>query len=203
MPVGTYTWQWQEMLKGRGGSDTWIGSTHGGWSFAVNTNYYLPDPVNGVEMSILGSPYYYSHMTAAQASPVPNSQLQTNAFFDFSSGYVQNCINIYSSDTADLALLGSGGSAYAAANRARILSDAIPALTLPTGANKIPILSPPSNPVERNFDLTSTAFQNGWPVARLANIQENNNWHHSDFDYVAYPFTHKLFDAIINNGNLK
>jgi hypothetical protein len=28
-------------------------------------------------------------------------------------------------------------------------------------------------------------------------------WHHSDFDYVTYPFTHRPFDEIVSDGNLK
>ena len=35
-PVGTYTWAWQEMLKGRGQYDGLISSTHGGWKFNTN-----------------------------------------------------------------------------------------------------------------------------------------------------------------------
>jgi hypothetical protein len=37
----------------------------------------------------------------------------------------------------------------------------------------------------------------------MATDNEAYKWHHSDFDYVAYPFTHKLFDKIVNDGNLK
>jgi hypothetical protein len=97
-----------------------------------------------------------------------------------------------------MALYGSGGSTYAQVNRNRILSDAIPALTLPVGANPVDRLG-----VDRNVDMSATTFENGWPAARLANNLENNKWHHSDFDYVAYPFTHNLFDEIVNDGSLK
>jgi hypothetical protein len=46
LPVGTYVWQWQEMLKGRGGSDEWIGSKHGGWSFNyLSYRSYFPADV--------------------------------------------------------------------------------------------------------------------------------------------------------------
>ncbi len=38
---------------------------------------------------------------------------------------------------------------------------------------------------------------------RSADVREYNKWHHSDFDYFAYPFTHKLFDNIVNTGGLK
>jgi len=96
-------------------------------------------------------------------------------------------------------LLGSSGSTYAQANRDRILSDAIPALTLPVGANPIPAF----NAIHRNFNMQTT-FETGWPSARSnpAN-DEAYKWHHSDFDYVAYPFTYKLFNQIVTSGNLK
>jgi len=98
-------------------------------------------------------------------------------------------------------LLSGDGSAYAQANRNRILSDAIPALTLPVGANLVARLAPQFMP-NKNFNMQEK-FENGWPEARLDSITEGNNWHHSDFVYVAYPFIYKLFDQIVTLGNLK
>jgi hypothetical protein len=89
------------------------------------------------------------------------------------------------------------GSAYAQANRDRVLSDAIPALTLPVGANPIPAL----DAIHRNFDM-QTSFETGWPAARSTGF-EAYKWHHSDFNYVAYPFIYKLFNQIVTSGNLK
>jgi hypothetical protein len=68
------------------------------------------------------------------------------------------------------------------------------------GANPIPALTA----IHRNFNLTSADFQNGWPAARSnPGDDEAFKWHHSDFDYVAYPFTYKLFIQITTSGNLK
>jgi len=175
LPIGCYGFQWQEMLKGRGDSDTWVGSTHGGWRFPPN-EYGDPNP-----------------LPPATANNLPDSTLQQTPVFDFGSSFDR-----ISGPFPDLALLGPDGNAYALAHRDRILSDAIPALTLPVGANPIPAF----NTIHRNFDLTSGNFQNGWPVSRRAG-SEGRNWHHSDFDYVAYPFNHKLFDQIVNTGGLK
>ena len=98
------------------------------------------------------------------------------------------------------------GSAYAQANRDRILSDAIPALTLPVGANPVPKFSPSGQPT-KNLDLQSYNFQNGWPAERgpvqYGSVDAAGEWHHSDFGYVAYPFTHTLFDQIVYLGDLK
>jgi len=183
LPFGTYAWVWQEKGKGTDTSDTFIGSMHGGWAFNLSYYTYNED----------GAPP--THMLASDAASLSNSELQTNAFFDFTSEY-----NGYGVDTADLALYGSGGSSYAQVNRDRILSDAIPALTLPVGANSVTILDQPGRP--HNFNMTSGTFQNGWPLARSTG-DEAYNWHHSDFDYVAYAFTYKLFNQITTLGNLK
>ena len=125
----------------------------------------------------------YTTYTVAMANAIPPSQLQTNAFFDMSV------------DTA-LFTTSSSGSTYAQANRNRILSDAIPAVTLPIGAN--PVADP--GIVALNFDMK--ANENGWPLGRLEQ-SEGANWHHSDIRVVAYPFTYKVFNEIVNDGGLK
>ena len=135
-------------------------------------------------------------MTPSQASTsaVPDSQLRTNAFFDLtSSGF----------GTADTALYGAGGSTYAQTNGDRMLSDAIPALTLPVGANPVPRLVG----LNRNFDMQTT-YESGWPSDRgpaqwPQGTTAAGEWHHGDFRQVGYTFTHKLFDDFVNFGNLK
>jgi hypothetical protein len=172
-PVGTYTWVWQEKLKGRCDGDVILGSSHGGWKFntAYDSNYF-----GGVVV----------HMPSTNAALLSNSQLQTNAFFGATSpafGY------------ADTNLFGSSGSTYAQATRNRILADSIPALTLPVGANPVPVLQV----ISHNFNMETT-FKNGWPSSRAS---DQGRWHHSDFREVAYTFTYKLFDEIVNDANLK
>jgi len=104
VPLGTYAWTWQELGKGTFSSDTFIGSMHGGWSFNY---YYYP---NGV------------HMLASDAYLLADSQLQTNAFFDFSSDYNDGIETVggnilgTGSDQADMALsLATPGSLSAMA----------------------------------------------------------------------------------------
>jgi hypothetical protein len=178
-PLESFVWAWQEKSKGIAPFDTVLGSTHGGWKF--NSDY----DTNGM------------HLPDSQATLLPNSELETNAFFDFAS----------SSFTADLALEGSGGSAYAAANRNRILSDAIPALTLPVGANPVSRLEPPNNPTQNNFDMQAS-FENGWPASRGSpqwpvGTTADGEWHHSDFQVVAYLYTYQLFNKMVTLGNLQ
>jgi hypothetical protein len=178
-PQGAFTWAWQEKLKGRCAGNWIIGSNHGGWAF------------NSIYNDAFGN-----HMSNSIASLLPGSELQTNSFFNFNN----NNYTIH----PDSALLDVNGSSYAQANRNRILSDAIPALTLPVGANPVARLAPQFGP-NRNFDMQSR-FENGWPTGRP---QRNfgavapGEWHHSDVRQVAYTFTYKLFDEIVNDGNLR
>jgi hypothetical protein len=182
-PVASYVWVWQEKDKGRMSGNNFISSNHGGWGFndaAYGTNYY----------NDYGSGSFYVHMSPTSASQLSNSQLQTNAFFN-------------TSVDAALFAADSSGSTYAAANRNRILSDAIPALALPAGANVATVLDI-RTANQRNFDMQAN-FENSWPSSRGAvqvGAPATGEWHHSDFDYVAYPFTHKLFDKTVNDGNL-
>ncbi len=176
LPFGTYAWAWQEKGKGTDTSDAFIGSTHGGWKFS----YYWVDS--------FGDPLSPSIMNDSQ-----NSILQYQPMFSFASS---------PNGPPDEDLLRTDGSTYAQANRDRILSDAIPALTLPVGANHVDKFAP-QNADDKNFNM-QTSFETGWPVARSNPADdEAYKWHHSDFDYVAYPFTYKLFNQIVTSGNLK
>jgi hypothetical protein len=139
VPFGTYAWVWQEKGKGTALHDWFIGSTHGGWKFS----YYWRDS--------FGNPLSPSIM-----NDTLNSILQYQPMFSFPSSM---------NGQPDDDLLGAGASAYAQAHRDRILSDAIPALTLPVGANSVTILDQPNNP--HNFNMTSGDFENGWPAERL------------------------------------
>jgi predicted alpha/beta hydrolase family esterase len=182
-PSGSFTWAWQEKLKGRGQFDGVLSSSHGGWKFNTNAPYaYLTNSI-------------ITQIPNSQATQITNSQLQTNAFFDVTSP---------SFGTADLALFGSSGSSYAQLHRNRILSDAIPCLTLPIGANHVGGITPPGQ-ADRNFDMQGQ-LENGWPPGRAAlrfGATAAGEWHHSDCRAVAYPFTHSLFDDMVNFGGLQ
>jgi hypothetical protein len=164
--TGYYVWAWQELMMGQMDStlnNNMLSSDHGGWQFN-------PD---------------YGTDTVSQADDLPTSELQTNAFFNFT-----NSVNF----TVDLALEGPSGSAYAGANRNRILSDAIPAVTLPLGANPVP-----DSGIDAGDFNMQALFENGWPVTTGS---EAFNWHHTDFRAVAYTFTYKAFDQIVIDANL-
>jgi len=179
IPFGTYTWYWQEKGKGTCTQDWFLGSSHGGWLFPLNS-YNDPQP-----------------LPPATANVLSNSVLQVSPVFTFGSYF-----DSISGPFPDWALTNAAtGSSYAAANRNRILSDAIPAMSLVAGANPIPRLSPPRNLTENNLDMNTVQFQNGWALGRTGG--EAGKWHHSDFVQMAYPFTYKLFNQFVTTGNLK
>jgi hypothetical protein len=176
--TGEYTWAWQEKLKGLMQANGILSSDHGGWQF--NTSY--------------------ASLTISQANALQGSQLKTNAFFNFGSPS-----GSFYPFNNDLALETSSGSSYAQANRNRILSDAIPCLTLPAGANLVPRLQPPESPGQMNFDMQAS-YENGWPLGRpprTAGVSAAGEWHHSDVRAIAYTFTYKLFNQMVTVGNLK
>jgi len=173
-----YAWAWQEEDKGLMSGNSILSSNHGGWRF------------NAAALN----PNSYTAYTVDMANGIPASQLQTNAFFDF--GW-----HTFGSNYPDydyLQVPDSSGSSYAAANRNRILSDAIPALTLPIGANDVTNLDVRVSD-QRNFDMQAN-YENSWPIITG---DEKFNWHHSDICNVAYPYTYKAFNAIVSDGNLK
>jgi hypothetical protein len=173
IPFGTYTWYWQEKGKGVCEQDWFLGSSHGGWRFPVNS-YGDPNPV-----------------PPTTANALSNAVLQVTPVFTFGS-YFDPILGPF----PDLILTNStGGSAYAQANRNRILSDAIPAMSLVAGANPIPKFTAS----DHNIDMMT--LENGWSLGRTGN--EVGKWHHSDFVQMAYTFTHQLFDTFVTTGNLK
>jgi hypothetical protein len=178
--TGSYAWVWQEKGKGRAVTDNQIGSTHGGWAFN--------DPTYGTNEG----QNIYAHMSPEPASQLTTNQVKSFPFFDLAS--YPDSLGAF---TADLALTNSGASAYATNNRNRILADAIPAMTLPIGANDVPALDGD----DRNFNMQEL-YENGWPADRMS-TSETNNWHHSDFKQVAYTFTYELYTNFIYYGNLK
>jgi hypothetical protein len=127
-------------------------------------------------------------MSPASAATLTSTELQTNAFFNWGSPS-----GSFFPFTNDLALQSSSGSSYAQTNRNRILSDAIPCLTLPLGANADTNLDVEFGGT-RNFDMQGS-YENSWPLGRGAGQYPAGTtfgeWHHSDIRAVAYTFTYK------------
>jgi hypothetical protein len=178
-PFGTYTWYWQEKGKGPSSQDWFLGSSHGGWKF----NPYWEDS--------FGDP-----LSPPLVNDITNSTLQSNPMFDFNSTANDFLLSI---DSELLGLIyGVNPSDYAQTNRDRILADAIPAMSEVAGANPIPKLAP-QNGIDKNIDMMT--LENSWSPVRIDG--EQNKWHHSDFQQMAYTFTYKLYIQFVTTGNLK
>ena len=173
-PMGEKVWTLQEKLKGRTVTGEILGSNYGGWGF----NRYWDVTID---------PGSARHRTPAEANALNDIQLINNPFFLPGPQDLHN----------------NNGSTYAAQHRNTLLAEMIPARTRPAGSNRIEnsYFIPP-NGGERNFNLTSTEFQNGWPEERLNNAQDGNRWLHSDINNVAFPFTWKVFDKFKTLGGL-
>jgi hypothetical protein len=83
--------------------------------------------------------------------------------------------------------------------RAKVLAEAIPAMSRATGANAI--LGSFSGD---NFDMMIVGKSNNrWPASRIANDVKQEKWLHGDFRDVAYFFVHPLYNDICTRGGLR
>jgi len=118
---------------------------------------------------------------------IPNEQLRVQPFF--------------AKGPDDAALFNEfTGSAHALKPevRKRLLAEALPARTMATGRQAIPIFNTADEIA--NFDMQIN-YKNGWPTERLASGDQR--WRHNDFIKISYPFIYKLYDEFINRGGLK
>jgi hypothetical protein len=81
------------------------------------------------------------------------------------------------------------------AKNTQLLAQAIPALSLPVGANPCQ-----NNALSgKQFNMPAQfADKARWPRSVPNNVPE---WRHSDISKVAYPFIYQLFDQIISISN--
>ncbi|OGU16942.1 MAG: hypothetical protein A2076_00025 [Geobacteraceae bacterium GWC2_53_11] len=173
--LGTYAWALQEKLKGANPITVDIaGSSLAGWGFNLE-DYAEKDPFG----KNTNNPISFF-----LANDIPNTDLKTKPFFKKGSD-------------ADLYAPGSIGSTYAANNMNRLLGSAIPALTLPAGANTVETLGAEE---VFNFNMEIKFKKNkNWPKIR----EPYDNWKHSDLKNVSYPFVYSLFDTFVSLGGLK
>jgi hypothetical protein len=86
-----------------------------------------------------------------------------------------------------------------------LLAEAIPALSLPVGANIINSI-PHSGPNNVEFNMPAAfVIPNGssyfWPSERPIDTDVTPNlpsWHHSDMHDVAYPYTYNFYNQLAN-----
>jgi hypothetical protein len=81
-----------------------------------------------------------------------------------------------------------------------MLAKGIPALSHPIGAGSVGEAKGAAN-----FDTNATAIierPNGWPQVNRG-FEDRTRWLHNDVKDVAYFFTYKLFDKLVDEGGLK
>lgn len=179
--VGSYAWAIQEKLKG--GNPIIIdiiGNSFGGWGFNFDDTEYFTTTYSelGTGTNVPKPPL--------EANNIDDAALKTKPFFK-------------KGPNSDLYAPGATGSDYAANNMNRLLANAIPALTLPAGANSLIIKDKMDE--SNNFDMQSWFKNNNmdWPPIR----KKDKNWLHSDLKDVSYPFVYNLFDKFVSLGGLK
>jgi hypothetical protein len=94
----------------------------------------------------------------------------------------------------DLNIYGPNGSAIVSnpVVRAKLLAEAIPAISRATGRNAVPLLFD-----DNNVDMMLFKAQGmTWP-------RNDNNWKHGDYCGVAYLFNFGLYNDIVFRGSLQ
>ena len=99
----------------------------------------------------------------------------------------------------DPQLFGASGSDYATTNQNMLLAHAFPATSLALGKEP---LTTKQLPEKKNFNMQSPDFQNGWPASKTED-DGTMDWYHCDIREVAYIYTYKLFNKIVETGGLK
>jgi hypothetical protein len=173
-------WKKQEVTKGTtiwndlnvGTLGTFDVACEGGWG--INT-YYSVNPLW----------YVYQHGFTEKALTLTREQSIVHPPF---TPFRSESDNMHSTNLFTIA-----DAEYRKNLRAKFLGDAIPARSFAVGANEINQAAGIGNIALRNCMRN----EDKWPSARR---KENVNvWYHSDFKNLAYPFTYKLFDKIVNN----
>jgi hypothetical protein len=186
--AGRYAYAMQEKLKGNaimidlplldefnapGGIATF--SNTGGWT--INTQIWENWTLNPLEL-------FRRMPTREELEQVDEDVFKQIPFF-YTAGDTEDLLNDFFAQ-----LFISTGN-----NRIRLLAGFIPSTSFATGHEGISRLA------QRNFDMNSDSLrEDGWP--RLDESDEwKQGWWHSDIVNVAFPYTHLVFETIIQEAN--
>ena len=162
-----YSWQKQELYKGRTGIDEFaglFGTSWAGWGFEL--------------VSMMNEEPHPLH-TAAEANAFSETEL---------TGLV--CISFRHAPDSMFA------NPITEADRFALLAKAVPALSGAAGNRNVPeILS------DNNVDMNDISYRpNGW--GRMHGTYQDR-WLHGDIKNMSYFYNHKIFDSIVEQGNLQ
>jgi len=180
--IGTYSWAFQELLKGRIWSLIQADSSTGGWGF----NYNAAD--NYVDYNCVGTDdtKICTFIKPHQANLLDSSVLMTKPLFKKNSDNAQ----LYTEQPVD-------GSTLTTAMKERILADEVPAVTFAAGHRGVSAFA-------KNIDIRAKYLTDNpntpWPRGTV-----KYEWRHSDLYNVAYPYVYLLYDdwiTLIKGGNI-
>lgn len=186
--IGTYSWSFQEMLKGRlDGTQALVvaDSKYGGWGFNKDDGYVI----SCTEPVAIGAdpPPYCGFIPPANANALAGNILKT--------------MPLFFKNPDNSALFTDGPASLSEAKIVELLANEIPALTYAVGHNGMSVFKDKG----RNFDLRqkyiNTAATLPWPITKIK--KGVFEWRHSDFRNVAYPYLYRMFDdwAKLIRGN--
>jgi hypothetical protein len=213
-----WAWQVQEWTKGGNAlvgipNITFVHNAHGGWGFNVkqmvslNSNYddpffvspnqrrpvkineaNLTTPVTGADLFNIGSEYIF-----------PIGDRVAERLNDLTTNSAQKSRPLFKPFDIQAQLSGLGGAGIASTERVRLLAEVIPAVTYAMGANPLQ-RSNEASPQVPGYDMNINV-EVGWPS--VAQYPDHQQWFHSDIKDVAYLYTWRVFDYIVNTGNLR
>jgi hypothetical protein len=215
--VQAYVWTYQEKAKGNR-QDYYVpvfpghfhvGSTYGGWGFNIFDGYLTNYPT---WYDVAGCNCSRSVKTPAEIGTVTTNLLAGSRYNPlFKSGwgafnadnageiYVNTDTTYFTGPSWILGLYDPVGGNTIASNtdeRNQLLAEAIPALSLPVGANKCSSILD-----SKQFNMAAQfADAAHWPSPRGA-TSGIPNWWHSDMDQVAYLYLYKFYNQIVSISN--
>lgn len=208
LSFGSYAWTIQEKVKGDkidilGADRIKQGSDYAGWGFnlhdPVTSNlpkWYLP---NNNAQRVVKTPDQIGSITAQILDDTKIQPLFKTGWGRYFYGNPAEEVrdtdpDNYTGPSWVYDLYGvNTGSTIAQQNRIQLLAEAIPALSLPVGANNSPILQ------QRNFNLPEL-FTDNWPRGDLQGTQIPE-WKHSDMRDVAYLYQSRFYDKLVELAN--
>jgi hypothetical protein len=190
----------QEMNKGNGAMDIFTNwDSHAGWDFNEDrddleitgfpNNSALkpyrkryPSEIDGFTMEWRRIYGFFGHFKPSDSS---DTDYDSTLLYDAQTG------------------AGSVGSVQASRflTRAKLLAEAIPALTNPVGGNEVSAFADFGH---ENINLMSMRTDDGsdWPNSKGIELFQNR-WLHSDFRDVAYQYNYKLYDEWTSENGLR
>jgi len=182
---GRRAWVFQEKRKGEssfnGGSD-YTYSSYSGWRFNDL------DPPDG-----------WNHYTPEDAAAIPESSLRTRPFFGMGEGEFRNLF----ADGVGTANAFLSQEDHGATNIHRIIAGAIPAMSLAVGRVRLKGEKIVIPNIDMNKSDTEDALKPPfWPYRGDKDWQQYN-WLHSDIKNMAYLYTNRVYDYLVEQGGLK